>query len=146
MEINFLKKMEATPTIRGLSNKGMSETEILVLEKNAGVNFPKAYKEFLFLGGKMFNMLGWEGVDWQLPDIQKATRDKVLGNSGFEVRPFWNFADSDHADVFLFFYLDEGEDPAVYYTEFPYDEKRKDYDHFSDCIDAAVDHRLSETT
>lgn len=116
MQIEYLKKMEQHSRIGSLKIEGFSEQTIKKLEMLQGVQLPKAYREFLFLGGKMDNFMTWEGgssVEEAL-EIQQATVKK-LGDADFTIpHPFWNFADQDRGEVFLFFYLNDGENPPVY--------------------------------
>jgi len=149
MTIQYLKKMEATPVIQNVKNIGIPECEIKRLESLSGVQLPKAYKEFLFLGGKLDNMLDWHaGFDIEnMIEIQEMTVE-TLSDVGYTMpKPFWNFADQDNGEVFLFFFLDEGDDPPVYYCQRSLQDNTDEadyvkwYDSFSACIEGYIELR-----
>ncbi len=147
MEIEYLQKMQQTPIIKNTQNKGVSETKIEQLEIKMGVKFPKAYKEFLFLGGVLDNMINnfQQTFEW-LPSMQEDARESIR-EVGLSLRSFWCFAEYDSADSFLFFFLDEGDNPAVYSfmsIDFYEDEQgntihyKKFRNSFSEYIDKSI--------
>ncbi|PKW28987.1 SMI1/KNR4 family protein [Flavobacterium lindanitolerans] len=114
MEILYLKKMEDFPKIGSYKNEGVSETEINNMEQSMNVKFPKAYREFLFLGGNYENLLSnWNRNFYDLDSAQEYAREAFQG-VGLNMKPFWCFAEYNNANSSLFFFLDEGEDPPVY--------------------------------
>ncbi|MGB6093433.1 MAG: SMI1/KNR4 family protein [Moheibacter sp.] len=152
MNIQYLIKMQNTPKIGHFENNGISESEIEQLEIKMGVKFPKAYKEFLYLGGEYESILqswnrGFENLEFMQEDAQKTIQEV-----GLTLRPFWCFAEYDSADSFLFFFLDEGDNPAVYNflsIEYFEDENgdtihyKQTHNTFSDCIDGKIDYALN---
>ena len=53
MEIEHLKEYSNNPNLKNSTVRGLSivQIEILELELNNGKEFPKAFREFLFIGG-----------------------------------------------------------------------------------------------
>jgi len=48
MEIMYLNKLKEKLGVPSDNIEGFTEDEIVELENNFGISFPKAYKEFLF--------------------------------------------------------------------------------------------------
>ncbi|SDI48540.1 SMI1 / KNR4 family (SUKH-1) [Chryseobacterium taeanense] len=148
MQIEYLTKMKNTPKIGSWENRGISEQEIEKLEQKFNVTFPKAYKEFLFLGGEFQNAIDWDTIteylDWTQENI-KESMDEV----NLDLKPFFAFANYGN-DQCLFFFV-EGENPPIYiYAEdkFHKNEKgeyvyyKKVFNSFSDFIDKSIDEAL----
>ncbi|CAL2102329.1 SMI1/KNR4 family protein [Tenacibaculum sp. 190130A14a] len=126
MEIKYLEKLVENSTIGKSTIRGVSEKEIDKIEEKYGIKFPQAYREFLFLAGDYCGALPLYdtadlktiGSDWH-QEIMKETMEEF----GTEIeKPFWLYAESNGCEQFVFFYLDEGDDPYIYVV---------DYDHNS---------------
>jgi len=112
MQIEYLTQMKNTPIIKGDENRGISEQEIEKLEQNFGIEFPKAYKEFLFLGGKYQNCIDdWDTDYLYLDWTQKNIKENMIGIN-LQLKPFFAFA--EYNGDFFFFFLDEGEPPPPF--------------------------------
>lgn len=106
----YLEKNAAT------SQSGNSEQDIERIESDYNRKFPKAYKELLFLAGKGFVPFGFDfGTDWMEENVwpsekewMKACEDKVKS-------AYWIIGTDEGGPLII--YLDEGENPAVYYCE-----------------------------
>lgn len=124
---------------------GLKEADISALEQEYNVTLPKAYKEFLYLGGKCF--LPIIAINYELNWL----KERILPNekawlSEFNIdlkRPYWVFGDDEGA--IIFFYLDEGDNPPVHVCEM--EEKghidnwlRKVSKSFSEYIDFWIEH------
>lgn len=121
MEIQYLKSLEQFDTIDGLKNEGVSDAEIVIAETQLGIQFPKAYKEFLFLAGELNNGLFGNAVssslDWAIEDFQQDAKEELARKNITIPQPFWNFAEADGGEFFLFFFLNDGENPPIYAFE-----------------------------
>jgi len=155
MTIQYLKKMASTPLNKLDRAYVISESKIQQLEQLSGVQLPRAYKEYLYLRGEHGGFLDWYiGSDiYDLVDLQEMTVE-TLSDVGYTMpKPFWNFADQDNGDVFLFFFLDEGDNPPVYYCDRstyginrkPEADYKKYYETFSDCINQYIQWRRDGT-
>ncbi len=112
MEIQYLFKMKNTPKIGRLENRGISEQKIERLEQEFKIKFPKAYKEFLFLGGEFQNCIDWD-TDYEYLDLVQVNIKESMQNVKLQLKSFFAFATYDN-DQALFFFLDEGDNPPVY--------------------------------
>lgn len=146
MQIEILKRFEKIQRIRGWDTEGMSMTEITDLEAlyNGGNPFPKVYREYLYIGGKM-NGIGLDeahGYEW----LYNKSREMLTEHDQEINRPFFVIDQLDACEQFGFFYLDENvDDPIVYncmppYVEdgFPLIEPYGQY-QFSKVLDALID-------
>lgn len=157
MEITYLKRMLDNPTIGTSENLGITEAEIEAMQSKIGHTFPKAYREFLWLGGRHNNLGGMgmcvvnEKLNWPYAEQQMAHDE--LAAEGFSLaRPYWVLADADGCEQFHFFYFDEGDDPPVYFycsyllgqgdAERPGFEKL--YDTFSDYVNNRIKTELMD--
>ena len=154
MEIEFSYKMKENPKPRKrLShNRGFSVEKIAELEINKGNPFPKAYKEYLYLGGD-FNSLGLniaieDSESWQHIAAIKRVAEIEMKKEGLSInRPYVILHYYDD-DGFIFIYLDENENPQPYIFEpFPLGDKEhifpvKNIDSLSSFIDDLVDRAL----
>ncbi|UIR55062.1 SMI1/KNR4 family protein [Sphingobacterium sp. SRCM116780] len=114
MQIEYLTKMKNTPKIGKRENEGVSEEEISRLENKLNVTLPKAYKEFLLLGGRYDNIINNFELDFDgLESMQKLAKEKVE-TENLDLKNFWCFAEYGDFDSFMFFLLNDGENPAVY--------------------------------
>jgi hypothetical protein len=93
------------------SPRGLSEAEIvqMELEMNNGLPFPKAYKEFLFLGGE-FSTIQLNHYGKKTPKGTEFFRSGLKKRKINMVRPFaiLNVLDGESG---TFIYLDEGDNP-----------------------------------
>jgi SMI1 / KNR4 family (SUKH-1) len=152
MEIVYLKKMSKVSLIGETYNVPMTDTEIQQLEEKAGKKFPVVYKEFLSLGGKGANMIADmnhrilydELIFWQ--ERQQIAKEQTE-EDGIKIdRDYWVFADYGR-EQWHFFYLDEGDDPPVYfYCAYFDDDNGNEYpgierinESFSEYINEAID-------
>lgn len=110
MEIEYLIKMKNTPKIGRWENRGISKQQIEKLEHELNVQFPKAYKEFLFLGGKDAVFMGDWTSDYQYLDWIQTNIKESMNRVELYLRPFFIFGEYGR-DQALFFFLDEGEPP-----------------------------------
>jgi SMI1 / KNR4 family (SUKH-1) len=148
MEIIYLKKLEETYQNNSkLSRIGVAINEIEKLEKELNISLPKTYKEFLFLAGKRDNILGdwnrgFDDLDW----IQDQAKES-MENVNLSLKPYFAFAEYGR-DQFLFFFLNEGDNPAVYqYAEDKFHKNEKDEyvyyskfrNSFSEYIEICID-------
>jgi len=145
MEIQYLTKMKNTPIIKGEKNRGISELKIEKLEQEFNIKFPKAYKEFLFLGGEYQNCIDWD-TDYEYLNLIQINLKKSMDRVNLQLKPHFIFAEYNR-DQCIFFFLDEGEDPPIYAY---YEDKIKDdngkevfyikfRDSFSEYIDRCID-------
>lgn len=146
MDIQILKRFSKIKRIRSWETKGLSIIEIEALETkyNQGNPFPKAYREYLFIGGKMhgIGIDKAQGYDW----LQEAARKELAENNQTIDRPFFVMDQLDGCEQFGFFYLDENEDdPIIYNCRPPYVEEGYSLIHpygqlqFSKVIDSLID-------
>ena len=114
MDIKYMEQVKDNPALKGFRNEPMTITEISKLESkyNEGREFPKAFREFLFLAGNFncyhFDDLG-EGID-QLQ--QYAKEDLEMAGQKID-RPFFSF--SVYNSQYSVIFLDETkDDPKIY--------------------------------
>jgi len=112
MDIEYLETyFENKNNLRGWSAKGMTSLEIenLELEMNNGKPFPKALREFLFIGGRS----GQLAIN--TPYNYKKLReyfDKEIRKRGETItQPYFVFGSDNDGKSFFFIYLNEGDDP-----------------------------------
>lgn len=118
MEIEYLKELELNPYNFGypdLKNKSISLAEIENLEQlySNGKSFPKALKELLFLAGAYCYILDY-GIFNSQQEIQDFVRELLAEDNLSIERPFFVIDVYNAGDQFLYVYLDEGDNPAVY--------------------------------
>lgn len=156
MEIQYLKKLEKYPPrdIEEPFYRGVSEEQIATYEEQLDINFPMAYKEFLFLaGGNSGRLTLLEGTssieDFSDKEFQEYFEKKYLDLFNFnETRPYWVFSQGSQA--FFFFYLDEDtEDPKVWKVQFyeigSYELSQiEDRSNFSEFINDVVDYSIED--
>ncbi|KIO54546.1 SMI1/KNR4 family protein [Flavobacterium hibernum] len=120
MEINFLKYLRDNPsaypydkdykaTIQPIS---IEEIEHLEQLYNSGNPFPKVLKELLFLAGNDCYVCDY-GINETQQELQEWVREDMLENKRTISRPFYAF-DVYGGSQFLFIYLDDGYNPAIY--------------------------------
>ncbi|RYJ45613.1 hypothetical protein NU09_0205 [Flavobacterium beibuense] len=98
-----------------LKNKSVSLAEIEDLELlyNNGKPFPKALKELLFLAGEYCYILDY-GIFNSQQEMQDFVRELLDEDNLSIERPFFVIDVYNAGDQFLYVYLDEGNNPAVY--------------------------------
>ncbi|WP_298544760.1 hypothetical protein [uncultured Aquimarina sp.] len=115
MEIKYLKSFADNPTLAGWTNKGLSIAQIQDLEIQYlnGAQFPRAYREFLFLAGER-TYIEADIVDWEDMIEDAEEQFEIYGISKID-RPIWITDQVDACQQFGFIYLDENvEDPIIY--------------------------------
>ena len=158
MNIEYLQLMDSTKRIFGEENEPVKENDITCLEQKLTKTFPKAYREFLFLGGDGANMMGglnfgfYQGDTYagdvmvEMQNYVKAfLKEEKLVIEGGE---FWVIGDLDGGESFHFFYFNDPdavdpENPPVYasypaYLEDGYPLKEKIADSFSQYIEDKI--------
>ncbi len=144
--MEYMKKMAKTPAIGNTYNEPCTEAQIQSMEQEIGKQFPKAYREFLQLGGNRANMIAdmaansFIGDEPYWKERQQHCREG-MAEAGFSLqKDFWVFGYLD-SDQFHFFYFDEGDDPPVYWycSYFP-DEKGNDYAGVKETKDTFIEH------
>lgn len=146
MNIQYLTKMKNTPVINGETNRGISEQKIEKLEQEFNIKFPKAYKEFLFLGGEYQNCIDDWNTDYQYLDWMQANLKESMDDIDLHLKPHFIFAEYNNNQC-MFFFLDEGENPPVYayYEDKIEDEAGKEVfyikfrNSFSEYIDRCIE-------
>ncbi|WP_281169174.1 SMI1/KNR4 family protein [Terrimonas ferruginea] len=133
--------MQTTNTISNIYNEGMTEAEIRDLEMQVGLTFPQAYKEFLYIGGRVANMLAASDnavVDGEWKEMMEIAQEELSEKEIKLNNAFWVFS-SYEPEQFLFYYFDEGENPPVY----RYDDGniQQVNNSFSDFINDTIDYR-----
>ncbi|THD32923.1 SMI1/KNR4 family protein [uncultured Flavobacterium sp.] len=150
MEIEYLIKMKNTPKIKYIANRGLSEEKIEQVESKMGIKFPKAFKEFLYLGGDYEEIINdWNRGFDNLELIQEEAEESFV-RVGLGLTNFFAFAEYAR-DQFIFFFLDEGENPPVYmFAEEKFHKNdqgeyvyyKKTDTSFSECIDSFISSAL----
>ncbi|CAA0205625.1 SMI1/KNR4 family protein [Tenacibaculum maritimum] len=148
MEIKYLKKLVKNSTIRKSTIRGVSEEKINKVEKKFNIKFPQAYREFLFLAGDYCGALPlYDTADLETlaSDWHQEIMHEVLGEYGTKIeRPFWLYAESNGCEQFVFFYLDEGDDPYIYVVDYDDNDDskqiiKKSVNTFSKGIEGAIE-------
>ena len=113
MNIEYMVQVKNNPVLN-FKNEPMAISDIEKLEKkyNKGKEFPKAFREFLFLAGN-FNNFGFDDLGEGLDALQELAKEE-LEMAGQKVdKPF--FAFSVYNSCYSVIFLDETkEDPKVY--------------------------------
>ena len=123
MEIQYLKKLRDNPAAYPDDYRdeivGITEQEIGQLEQlyNNGNPFPKALEELLFLAGGNCYVLDY-GLNETQQELQEFVRENMQEENRVITRPFYAIDVYNAGDQFLFIYLDEGDNPAVYLGEY----------------------------
>jgi hypothetical protein len=126
MEIQYLKSLRDNPVWGPYINRGISMEDITALEQeyNNGQPFPKALRELLFLAGDLCNIFDY-GLNATQHELQQEAREMLIYKNRTINRPFYATEVRD-GEIFMFVYLDEGEDPMIheavpYLTDEPWD-------------------------
>lgn len=75
---------------------------------------PKAYKEFLFLGGKYDNIINSFELSFDNLEYMQELAEARTNTENLTLKNLWCFAEYGDADSFMFFFLNDGENPPVY--------------------------------
>ncbi|MDE5438008.1 hypothetical protein KRE40_07795 [Elizabethkingia meningoseptica] len=114
MDIKYMEQVKDNPALKGFRNEPMTITEISKLESkyNEGREFPKAFREFLFLAGN-FNCYHFDDLGEGIDQLQQYAKED-LEMAGQKInRPFFAFDVLD--SMYSVLLLDEKEeDPKVY--------------------------------
>jgi hypothetical protein len=115
-DIQYLQKLRDNPTMGRWQNIPIPISEITQLEAlyNSGNPFPKALKELLFLAGGRCIVLDYGATNSQ-QHLQEWVRQELLENGKVFSRPFYAI-DVYDGDYCIFLYLDEGDNPPLYYV------------------------------
>jgi len=134
----------------GLASRGQitgcSDTEIQQLESSGGAELPKAYKEFLkTMGQGAGDFL--VGTDLFLPKLPKlrSWAEALLQrtNSPYRLSPDIFVFLVHQGYQFLFFHLNQGEDPEVFHFEEGEEQPRMVFRHFTVWLAASVDDEIA---
>ncbi len=119
MDITYLKQLERTPNKNSWINESISLEEIKQLEQiyNNNKPFPKALRELLFLAGNYCIVLDY-GLNDTQQELQEFVRENMQEENRIITRPFYAIDVYNAGDQFLFVYLDEVDDPAVYQASY----------------------------
>ncbi|MGI9581597.1 SMI1/KNR4 family protein [Chryseobacterium sp. RRHN12] len=113
MIIQYMTQVKENPKLKGFVNRGFSLDKIKQLEKefNQGIEFPKAFREFLFLAGD-FNNFGFDDIDG-IKELQEYAQEDLKKTKQKVDKPFFAFHVYD--GLYSVILLDEiNEDPKVY--------------------------------
>jgi len=130
MEIKYLKKLKENLKIGSEKSKGVSIDEIKKVEDKFSIEFPTAYKEFLYLAGEYSgNLPIMDTADLETisSDWHQEMMWEELQDTGTKIdRPFWLLAESNDCEIFYFFYLDEEKaDPVVHMVNYAYEDRKR---------------------
>ncbi len=113
MNIEYMVQVKNNPVLN-FKNEPMTISDIEKLEKkyNKGKEFPKAFREFLFLAGN-FNNFGFDDLGEGLDALQELANEE-LEMAGQKVdKPFFTF-DVYNSQYSVIFLDETKEDPKVY--------------------------------
>lgn len=158
MEINLLQSYfkvkdtlkNAPTTSSNPRGQTMAEIEVLEQELNNGEQFPKAFREYLYIGGK-YDAIGFEGpVEGVFDKMTKGYKTLFNKNRSIKIqRPIVIF-DVFEDEGFMFIYLDEGDDPQPWNSSLLEDYDSEDgemiwkvpHPTFSDMVNTLVGRAL----
>lgn len=125
MEIIYQKILEKNKVIKGSSfeNEGMTIEKIIILENkyNNGNQFPKAFREYLYLAGE-FNNLGFDDYALGLDEFQNTVKDSLQYCKFTVEQPYIAF---DGGDEYLIIFLNTTEENPEVSILSPYGAKEK---------------------
>ncbi|HFK5508305.1 hypothetical protein [Elizabethkingia anophelis] len=121
MDIKYMEQVKDNPALKGFRNEPMTITEISKLESkyNQGKEFPKAFREFLFLAGN-FNCYHFDDLGEGLDQLQQYAKEELEATGTKIDRPFFVFTQLTGCEYFVFIYLDENEENPKTYVCSPY--------------------------
>jgi len=154
MTIDYLINYDTNKNNNSLRRKnpeGKSLSEIEELEQlyNNGIMFPKAFREYIYIGGK-YNSIGLDdGLDGNFIGLMEYYGKRMQKRSIQLDRPYIIF-DNFEGESFMFIYLDEGDDPQPWNVSVDeaYDTDEGEiiwkvpYPSFSDLINTLVQRAL----
>lgn len=121
MNIEYLTQVRQNPKLKDFVNRGFSLEKIKEIEQifNKGKEFPKAFREFLFLAGD-FNNFGFDDIDGII-ELQKYVKEDLEKTEQEVNDAFFAFSvyDAQYSVVFL---DDAEDDPEVFIID-PYEAK-----------------------
>lgn len=148
MDIKYLQALDKNRKIGVREIEGVSEEEIQKVEEKFNIKFPRAYREFLFLAGEYKGALplyDTSNLKTLASDWHQELMYEVMEEFGTKIdRPFWLYAESNGCEQFVFFYLDEGDDPYIHIVDYDDndDDKqvvKKSKNTFSKGIEGAIE-------
>ena len=136
MEILHLEELKNISIEYPNEKTGMEENEILALEQKFNIQYPVAYKEYLFLMGKYSNIIILTSWLEYFEINQKRAQEllKQYNLSHLIQKGFWVIGDFD--DAFWYFHFDEGDNPPVY---------RLDCENYGDIDDQYTFGKVADT-
>lgn len=145
MKIEYLKEMQTWLEINGEIKHGVNDLAIKEVEKEYGVSFPVAYKEFLYLNGQNFSPVNYENCEfnWCRENIWPNEKSWLAQECLEITRPYWVLGESRGS--ITFFYLDEGNDPTVWRCDYKGRMQYKDWlwkitDSFNEYVDSLIEY------
>ncbi len=149
MIIQYLKNLEQNLSIGGDKMRGVSELEIKKAEQKYNINFPKAYKEFLYLAGDYsgnLHLMDTNSLEELISDWHQEIMKEEIQDTGLDkqlTRPFWLFAENNGCEVFYFFYLDENtEDPKVYLVNYGHQDRTRVIEPLDDPFSIFIEKKI----
>ena len=156
MTIQYLTLMQEHPRLGGITNQGVSKEVIEAYEKKYNISFPKAYKEYLFLGCVSSRVLG--GINGggfpEYKTRQQLSVKNLLKEKGLQIvgGDFWVTTDLDGGEQFHFFYFndpdaEDPENPPIYgsypgYLDEGSQLKKKIANSFSEWVERLINRYL----
>lgn len=117
MIIEYLELMDSTKRIFGEENEPVKENDIINFGQKINETFPKAYKEFLFLGGDGANMMGNVNYGFYNPygedkvymELIQERVHNFLEKEKLEIEggEYWVICELDGGEQFDFFYFND---------------------------------------
>ncbi len=140
---NFENNKNNFAAVRKFPTQGCTIEEIEALEEslNNGNPFPKAFREYLFIGGEMSCLPLDMKYSWMERET-KAAKKGLLENRGIQLdRPIVVYNQLDY-EQYTFIYLDEGDNPQPWHCYVVDDEQtfwKGPFPTFKDNIDKMVE-------
>lgn len=111
MKIKYLKSLVEYPNLNPTDI-----SKINFLEEELGFSLPLAFKELLYLTGEDYDMLlrGGGGMPQNIDKLSaiSSIANDILKNCNATIDGFFPFL--EYIDQFLFFYIDDGDNPPIY--------------------------------
>lgn len=148
--VKYLELMKENDVINGERNEPVKEEDINALELKIGKSFPKAYKEFLSLGGEFANMISSINHSFTYALERQVYTKNFIKKEKLEIEggDYWVICELDGGESFHFFYFndpdaEDPENPPVYgsypaFLDEGYSLKEKLADSFSEYIEAKI--------
>ncbi|TXF79497.1 hypothetical protein [Chryseobacterium sp.] len=92
MNIEYMTQVKENPVLEGFKNRSFSLDKIKQIEQkfNHGKEFPKAFREFLFLAGD-FNNIAFDGIDG-IEELQEYAKEDLEKTKQKVDKPFFCFS------------------------------------------------------